>query len=230
MGDNETIKKLAVDENKCQEWMKIARAVQVCLKQNLIDILHDPEINGLPKNPKDRDDVLNKFRQEHEDGLKELILFGQLDFLSKNGESQIRRLCIPNLVYLINRLTNIINMDSGKLVSNALAIHQDLYAGSIASMTEENFQSLWQRIHNVLVVLGYSEMPVFHYLKEKASLDEVDTEQIEVLDERCRSLKASDDDIEIKQRELSYLMELVKSYSLKEQHIEEICSDFIPKS
>eukprot|EP00111_Clytia_hemisphaerica_P016687 TCONS_00049481-protein len=199
---------VGIDKNKCREWMKIARSVQVCLKQNLIDILHDPEIDGLPKNSKDRDDILNKYRQVNENELKEMIMFGQLDFISKDGQSQIRRLCIPNLVYLINRLTNIDKIDSGKLagLSSALEIHQDIYNGSITSMGEENFQNLWKRIYDVLIVLGYSEIPVFHYLKEKASLDEIDTEQIEVLDERCRSLKALDNDIEIKQREMSFLM------------------------
>ena len=234
-----------IDESKCDDWMQVARAFQVCVKQSLVDILH----NGLPRN---HQEMLENFREEREEEKADLIMFNQWNMIhhkcidncspqcSDEGKSNIRMMSIPNIITLIEHLTAIeppsnrwheavdIHHNDGKnkadYVLMAKGLYKALHKGSASSKSSQTISGYWQLIYDLLQGLGYSNMNVYQYLKE-ASMDELETEQIEVLHDKCHLLNIRDDDYDHSQKEIQYLATLVKSYSLRDNEIDKMCSD-----
>lgn len=232
-----------IHKEKCEEWIKVARALKVCLKQALLDILQNKKFEGISKKSQQGSNRLQKFREEKESQLTQ-IQMNQWECVSHTcseichipclrvGQSDLRGLNVPTLAVLIQHLTNVTppktgwdqtpdeSDDSiGACALKAVFLREKILNGPISFKTDEDLKGYWKIADTILKGLQYHDMDVFYYLQD-AALDEVEEEQIEILVDKCFTCSFNHPHADLMRCEIEILKNLIKSYSLNEQDIE----------
>ena len=184
---------------KCELWIRVNLALEVCVKEALIDILHnihnDPSYKGLPTDPIDLHQYL--LRCKSKQAYKKLKpdqwallcpISGRSNPIS--GRSNPIEWDITLIVFVIRNETTLkpshgwskdkspplTDTTKGGCIDHAKHLRNDLNHGSAdAISTQPQFDRYWDRIKRILNGLYYQNMDKFHELKT-ASLDKYNGE------------------------------------------------------
>lgn len=198
----------------CEYWLRIAISLQSCVKEALLDILHDPAIKGLPRDEQQLFQRLCHFKQHHENALKKIIKPFQWDkmchFCSTNcptpcprqGKTSSNDLDISCIVILITNLTalqppqggwknpNKKDQSKAAYVLFARQLRNEVNHCAVEDIsTQQEFSVYWQRVEQVLIGLQFRDMNLFYDLKT-TSLDAKSSERIAVLADQINTLKS----------------------------------------
>ena len=214
---------------KCEFWIRVHLALEVCVKEALIDILNnihnDPSYKALPINPADLfkylKSCLNKkvYQDRLDDNQRALLC-------PASGLSNPREWDITLIVFVIRNETTLkplhgwgnkdrptpkTDLTKGGCIDHAKHLRNDLNHGSVdAISTQPQFDRYWNRIKRILMGLDYQNMDKFHELKT-ASLDKYNGEILCLVTNFKKDLntlkcKASDNTIEIEKLNVKIIM------------------------
>ena len=177
---------------KCEFWIRVNLALEVCVKEALIHILHstqnDPSYQGLPTDPGDLCQYM--LRCKSKQAYKKLKADQWALLCPVNGRSNPRVWDITLIVFVIRNETKLkplhgwskdkppplTDITKGGCIDHAKHLRNDLNHGSVdAISTQPQFDRYWDRIKRILKGLDYQNMDKFHELKT-ASLDKYNEE------------------------------------------------------
>ena len=172
---------------KCEFWIRVNLALEVCVKEALIDILHnihnDPSYKGLPTDPIDLYQYL--LRCKSKQAYKKLKPDQWALLCPTSGRSNPIEWDITLIVFVIRNETTLkplhgwstdkspplTDITKGGCIDHAKHLRNDLNHGSVdAVSTQPKFDRYWDRIKRILKGLDYQNMKKFHELKT-TSLD-----------------------------------------------------------
>ena len=177
---------------KCEFWIRVNLALEVCVKEALIDILHnihnDPSYKGLPTDPIDLYQYL--LRCKSKQAYKKLKPDQWALLCPTSGRSNPIEWDITLIIFVIRNETTLkpshgwskdkspplTDITKGGCIDHAKHLRNDLNHGSAdAISTQPQFDRYWDRIKRILNGLYYQNMDKFHELKT-ASLDKYNGE------------------------------------------------------
>lgn len=179
----------------CEYWIRVAVSLHLCVKKALLDILHDPVFNGLPRCHIQLYQRLYQFKMNLPTSLKKVIKSFQWEKMChcctgqcpnpcpRQGKTNAEDLDITCIVILITNLTTVPppqggwnnphpnDVSVGAFILLARHLRNDINHCSVEDISSEmDFNDYWQRIESILVGLNFKNMNLFHELKT-ASLD-----------------------------------------------------------
>ena len=205
---------LDVEQSAIQNWMRMSVANKICVKEALLDILHDPVI-GVSKNKQSFCTLLVQFKVKEGKFLNGVIKPLQWQILChvcdancstpcpKNGQTDSNNLDITCIIILIRYLTKL-PAPNGKGWKQTLPEQGDTSVAAFVLLardlrnrmshcsledlqTKADFDREWKKIEDILLGLKYKNMVAFHQL-ETASLDPYLNQQVQSLKDAVMDL------------------------------------------
>jgi len=169
----------------CDYWIRVNLAIEVCLKEELINILHnadnDPSYVGLPSDPYQLFQHMQQCYQNKNHALHKVLRQKQWDVLCPPNQQQtnLNYWDITLLVAVIRcelklkplggwniRQLQQNDQSKGAFVYLIRELRNEIKHGSINEInTLNNFTSYWNRIKFILIKSNYKNMQFFHNLK-----------------------------------------------------------------
>ena len=175
-------------------WMRLSVTIQVCLKEALLDILHDPTFGGLPRNKSNLYKVIDIFKQSNEKRLKNEIKQFQWEIMCHQCTSSCDLMCpkycvsisenfdLTCIVLLIINLTklpppsgvkgwkqkepNELDFSKAAFVLRARNMRNSMVHSSLLSVNGQDlFDEKWKELEEILIGLAYKRMDRFHGMK-----------------------------------------------------------------
>ena len=155
--------------SKSDYWIRVNISLEFCVKEALIDILHnngnDPSYTGLPTDPVQLHQHMTRRRGNR--NYRHLKPDQWALLCPANGQTDSREWDITLLVFVIknelrfpNNSTLPGHMDKARLLRNRLK------HGAVNSIsTLQQFDGYWDEIEKILIGLSYKNMALFHELK-----------------------------------------------------------------
>jgi len=198
-----------------QYWMRLSVTNQICVKEALLDILHDP-VTGVSKNEQNFYQMLVVFKANEKRNLRGVIKPFQWQILChvcdvncstpcpNNGNTDSNDLDITCIIVLIIHLTTLpppLGRSGWKqtqpqqgdhsvaaFVLLARDLRNRLSHCSLADFeTKADFDKEWNGMKAILLGLGYKNMQLFHQL-EHAPLDPYLNHQVQTLKDAVANL------------------------------------------
>jgi len=205
-------------QHASQNWMRLSVTNHICVKEALLDVLHDP-VNGVSKDKQTFCTVLVAFKAQEEKNLKGVIKPFQWQILChvcdvncpmpcpKKGHTDSNDLDITCIIVLIRYLTTlssplgrkgweqIFPQHGDTSVAAFVLLARDLrnflsHCSLVDLQTKVDFDREWKRMKNILSGLGYKNMTLFHQL-ELASLDPYLDHQVQMQSPILLTLKST---------------------------------------
>ena len=205
----------AVVVANCEYWMRIAVTLHKCVKTALLEVLHDPTLNGLPKNEHQLHAYLLAFKGREEQNLRRVIFPYQWDKLChvctqvcqtpcpRQGRTNSEDLDITMIVVLIINCTSLQppngnwrtfqpnhgDVDKAACVIFARELRNGMnHCTPNQITTKQEFDAYWRRIEDILNGLQYADMQLFKEL-ENISLDQETSNNIKALIDFINTVK-----------------------------------------
>ena len=199
----------------CEYWMRIAITLQNCVKPALLDILHDPTLNGLQKNEQQLYTYLLAFKRREQQNLRRVVFPYQWDKLchvctttctsqcNRQGRTNSEDFDITLIVVLIINCTGLLppngdwrtfqptSTDVSKAACVILArdLRNEINHSTNNSITTTvDFNVYWKRIEHILNGLQYNNMQLFNDLK-MSSLDHKMSDKIKAAVDKINTLE-----------------------------------------
>jgi len=199
-----------------QYWLRLSVVNDVCVKEALLDILHDPLTGGLPRNKQQLFVVLYSFKKNkkhvwtgHIKPFQWQILCHACDGgcanpCPKSGQTDSNDLDITCIVVLIIHLTTLppplgkkgwkqiipLQADNSKAAFVLLAKNLRNFLAHCCLgklQTQKDFVAMWTRMEDIVKGLGYKNMVLFVHMKT-ISLDPYITHQVACLQNRITNI------------------------------------------
>lgn len=194
--------------NGSEQWQRINLIGELCIKDSLLDILHnrnnDPSYVGLPENRVLLYQRMKAFKTAHEKALRKVIRPNQWDIICpKSRSSDSNDWDIPIIKVVIQyekllpppiggwELASPANSDTRKAahICRAKNIRNELKHGTIKDMCDVNkYNDLLSRIERALLGMNYKNMALFNELKH-CSLMVYTPQTVKILQERLSDLR-----------------------------------------
>ena len=203
----------------CQNWMRLSVTNKVCVKEALLDILHDP-VDGISKDKQTFFALLVAFKAKEEKNLKGVIKPFQWQILChvcdancsipclKNGKTDSNDLDITCIIVLIIHLTKFppplgrngwkikLPIQGDTSVAAFVVLARDLrnrlsHCSLNNLQTKADFDKEWKQMESILLGIGYKDMAKFRQF-ELASLDPYLNHQVQTLKDEVSNLAQVD--------------------------------------
>ena len=168
----------------CEYWIRVNLALEYCLKEGLINILHnsnsDPSYRGLPNNSTQLFHRMQQCQQNRNHSLHNVLRKEQWDILCPaNQQTNPYNWDITLLVAVIRselklqplggwkiKTLNGNDRSIGAFVFLIRNLRNEINHGSIDDIdTLAKFTTYWNRIENILIRINYGNMQLFYDLK-----------------------------------------------------------------
>ena len=224
-------------------WMRLSVVIQVCLKEALLAILHDPTIGGLSRNKFDLHSALVRFKKLKEKDLVKEIKPYQWNIMCHTCTVQCPPICpdcgvaksedfdITCIIILIIHATwlpppsgrqgwkqkspNPLDTSKAAFILRARQLRNWIFHSSLCG--QDSFEDKWMELEDILIGLAYQNMARFQDMKT-ASLDPFLLQEITLLKELYENLeegKSSVADMSNVQDVLKKLQDIVTDLQVK---------------
>ena len=205
-------------------WIRVNLTLEFCVKEALIDILHnhgkDPLYQGLPTDPVQLYQymMIRKGDKEKYKVYHKILKPDQWALLCpSNGQSDSKEWDITLLVFVIKNEWKLLKTLL-QYVVNARDLRNRLKHGSVDSIsTLKEFDDQWDEIEKLLIGLKYKNMKQFHELKT-TTLDKHNNEILKIVKDflgELDSLKDEAADNTNKIKKLKSKIDVLGKYSSK---------------
>jgi len=170
---------------KCEYWIRVNLAIELCLKEGLINILYnvdnDPSYIGLPSDPYDLFRYMQRCHQNRNNSLHKVLSQEQWDVLCPPNHQQTnsKEWDITLLVAVIRcelklkplggwkiKQLQPNDQSKGAFVYLIRELRNEIKHGSINEIdTLNNFTAYWNRIEFILIKINRKNMQFFYNLK-----------------------------------------------------------------
>ena len=236
----------------CNYWMRIGITLQKCVKPALLDVLHDPAHNGIPKDEQQLHEYLTAFKRREENNLKRVIFPYQWEKLChvctpncpnqcvRQGKTNSEDFDITLIVVLIINCTTLhptngnwrtfqpLPGDNSKAAAVIFArdIRNEINHCSPNDFAAEiEFKTYWKRLEDILKILDPNKIQLFQNL-EKISLDGEMDDKIKVTNDCIDTIKCDIALCQTKERTfVTEISEMKKQVKCLEDEIKSIKSE-----
>lgn len=194
--------------NSSENWQRINLIGELCIKESLLDILHnrnnDPSYCGLPQTALQLYQRMLAFKTAHEKALRRIIRPNQWDVICPSSGNCNSRDWDITIIKVIIQYENLIpppiggweisspcilDITKAAHVCRAKDIRNELKHGTIKDMCDVNkYNNLISRIEVALLGMNYSNMALFYELKH-CSLQVYTPQTVQILQQRLSDVR-----------------------------------------